>query len=113
MVFVASSAKSSLPHSQPLEVLAHVRRDRGAAGFEDFDFTNWFGLLARTGTPQSILDRLAAATVASLKDPEVRDILTAQAAVPVGNTPAEFREFIRAESERYAKVVALTGVTVK
>ncbi len=82
-------------------------------GFEDIDFTNWFGLLARTGTPQPILDRLGRAAVAALKDPQVRDILMTQAAEPVGNTAAEFRDFIRAESARYAKIVELTGVKVK
>lgn len=83
------------------------------AGFEDVDFTNWFGLLARTGTPSPILDKLAKVAVASLSDPQVRHILTTQAAVPVGNTPSEFRDFIRAESERYARIVTLTGVKAK
>jgi tripartite-type tricarboxylate transporter receptor subunit TctC len=83
------------------------------AGFEDVDFTNWFGLLARTGTPQPILDKLAKAAVAALKDPQVRDILATQAAEPVGNTPAEFRDFIHAESAKYAKIVEITGVKVK
>jgi hypothetical protein len=77
------------------------------AGFEDFDFTNWFGLLARTGTPQPILDKLAKAAVAALKDSDVREILKSQAAEPVGNAPAEFRDFIRAESAKYGKIVAL------
>jgi hypothetical protein len=36
-----------------------------------------------------------------------------QAAEPVGNTPTEFRDFIRAESIKYAKIVALTGIKVK
>ena len=82
-------------------------------GFEDVDFTNWFGLLARTGTPQPILDKVAKSAVAALKDSQVREVLIAQAAEPVGNTPAEFRDFIRAESVKYAKIVALTGVKVK
>jgi tripartite-type tricarboxylate transporter receptor subunit TctC len=82
-------------------------------GFEDIDFTNWFGLLARTGTPQPIVDKLERAAVAALKDPQVRDLLITQAAEPVGNTAAEFRDFIRAESARYAKIVELTGVKVK
>jgi tripartite-type tricarboxylate transporter receptor subunit TctC len=82
-------------------------------GFEDFDFTNWFGLLARTGTPQSVLDKLAKAAVAALQEPQVRDILMTQAAEAVGNTPAEFGEFIRVESAKYKKIVDLTGVKVK
>src|SRR5262249_32154495 len=65
------------------------------AGFEQFDFTNWFGLLAPTGTPQAVLDRLHKAAADALKDAKVRDILVTQAAEPVGNTPGEFAAFIR------------------
>jgi tripartite-type tricarboxylate transporter receptor subunit TctC len=43
----------------------------------------------------------------------VRAVLETQAAEPVGNTPAEFRDFIRAEAAKYEKIVALTGVKVK
>lgn len=82
-------------------------------GFEDFDFTNWFGLLARAGTPAAILAKLQVASVEALKDPHVREILATQAAEPVGNTPAQFRDFIRAEAAKYARLVELTGLTLK
>jgi tripartite-type tricarboxylate transporter receptor subunit TctC len=82
-------------------------------GFEGFDFTNWFGLLARTGTPQPILDKIAKVAVEALKDAKVREVLETQAAVPVGNTPEQFRDFIHEESTKYKKIVQLTGVKVK
>ncbi len=82
-------------------------------GFEDFDFYNWFGLFARAGTPQPILDKLAAASVLILQDHQIRAVLETQAAEPVGNTPTEFRDFIRAEAAKYGKIVAITGVKVK
>ena len=82
-------------------------------GFENFDFTNWFGLLARSGTPQSILDKVWKAAVEALQVARVREILESQAADPVGDTPAEFGQFIQDESAKYAKIVALTGVQVK
>ncbi|MEA2978711.1 MAG: hypothetical protein QOF09_534 [Alphaproteobacteria bacterium] len=82
-------------------------------GFEGFDFTNWFGLLARAGTPKPILDKVAKVAVEALKDAKVREVLETQAAVPVGNTAAEFRDFIHAESAKYKKIVELTGVKVK
>jgi tripartite-type tricarboxylate transporter receptor subunit TctC len=104
---VAVTSKRRSPTFPDIPAMAET------AGFEDFDFTNWFGLLARTGTAQPILHKLAKAAVAALKDPQVRDILMTQAAEPVGNTPAEFRDFIRAESAKYAKIVELTGVKVK
>jgi len=82
-------------------------------GFEDFDFTNWFGLLARTGTAQAVLDKLVKAAVAALQDSQVREALKTQAAEAVGNTQAEFRDFIRVESAKYARIVELTGIRVK
>jgi tripartite-type tricarboxylate transporter receptor subunit TctC len=104
---IAVTSKQRSPAFPGIPSLAETK------GLEDVDFTNWFGLLARSGTPQPILDKLAKATVAALKDPQVREILQSQAAEPVGNTPAEFGQFIRAESAKYAKIVQLTGVKVK
>lgn len=104
---IAVTSKQRSPTLPNIPTLAETK------GFEDFDFTNWFGLLARTGTSQAVLDKLAKASVAALKDPQVRDILKTQAAEVVGNTSAEFRDFIRAESDKYAKIVKLTGVKVK
>jgi tripartite-type tricarboxylate transporter receptor subunit TctC len=104
---IAVTSKQRFPAFPDIPALAETN------GFEDFDFTNWFGLLGRAGTPQAILDRLAKVTVAALQDPQVRDVLKTQAAEAVGNTPAEFREFIRAESAKYAGVIELTGVASK
>jgi tripartite-type tricarboxylate transporter receptor subunit TctC len=104
---IAVTSKQRSPAFPSASAMAETK------GFEDFDFTLWFGLLARSGTAQSILDSLAKAAIAALQDPRVREVLKTQAAVPVGNTPAEFRDFIRSESAKYAKIVELTGVKVK
>jgi tripartite-type tricarboxylate transporter receptor subunit TctC len=110
--------------SHTLKAIAVASRKRSArfpeipalaetSGFEEFDFTNWFGLLARAGTPAGILDQLYTASSEALQDSQVREILVAQAAEPVGNTPEQFRDFIRAEAAKYARVVQLTGVAIK
>jgi tripartite-type tricarboxylate transporter receptor subunit TctC len=104
---IAVAGKQRAPSFPSAPALAETK------GLEDFDFTLWFGLLARSGTPPSILDRLATASVAALHDPKVRDALAAQAAVPVGDTPAEFGQFIGAESAKYARVIEITGVKPK
>jgi tripartite-type tricarboxylate transporter receptor subunit TctC len=83
------------------------------AGFEDFDFTTWFGLLAPAGTPQPIIDKLAQASKAALADEKVKSVLGTQAAEAVGSTPGEFRDFIRAEAAKYRRIVELTGVALK
>jgi tripartite-type tricarboxylate transporter receptor subunit TctC len=104
---IAVTSKQRSPEFPAIPALAETQ------GFEDFDFTSWFGLLARTGTPQLIVDKLATATVAALKDARVREILTTQAAEPVGGTPAEFHDFIRAEAAKYKRIVDLTGVKMR
>jgi tripartite-type tricarboxylate transporter receptor subunit TctC len=101
---IAVTSRQRSPAFPDVPALAEIK------GLESFDFTNWFGLLARAGTPQPVLDRLASACAEILKDPKVRDVLEKQAAVPVGDTPAEFRDFMRAESAKYAEIVKLTGV---
>jgi Tripartite tricarboxylate transporter family receptor len=105
MIAVTSKQRSSALPSIP--ALAETSE------FEDFDFTTWFGLLARTGTPKPIIDKLARATVAALSDPRVKEVLTTQAAQPVGDTPAEFHDFIRAEAAKYKRIVEITGVKLK
>lgn len=101
---IAVTSKQRLPLFPNIPAMAET------PGFEDFDFTNWFGLLARAGTPQPILDKMATAAVAALENPGVRDILNSQAAVPVGDTPEQFGQFIRDEAAKYGKIVKLTGV---
>jgi tripartite-type tricarboxylate transporter receptor subunit TctC len=104
---IAVTSKQRSPLFPDVPAMAELK------GFEDFDFTNWFGLLARAGTPPEILDRLQKASVRALKDPQVLAILASQAAVPVGNTPAEFSAFIRAEAAKYARIVDVTHLQLK
>jgi tripartite-type tricarboxylate transporter receptor subunit TctC len=82
-------------------------------GFEDFDFTTWWGILAPAGTPRAIVDKLAQASAAALADPAVKAVLNTQAAEAVGSKPDEFRAFMQAEAAKYHRIVELTGVTLK
>lgn len=104
---IAVTSKNRLPLFPDIPAMAENK------GFEDFDFTNWFGLLAPTGTSSAIIDRLQKAAVEALKDPQAREILANQAAVAVGNTPAQFRDFIHAEAAKYARIVKITHLEIK
>ena len=74
------------------------------AGFRDFDIVNWFGLWLPAGAPPEIVERIYAATVKALADPEVRRQFDAQGLEAVGMPPAEFARFVGKES---ALIVAL------
>jgi tripartite-type tricarboxylate transporter receptor subunit TctC len=76
-----------------------------AEGGIDYRTGTWFGLLAPAKTPEPIIATLHGATVDVLKDPTVRGRVEEQGAEVVGNSPAEFRAFIKAETERLATVI--------
>ncbi len=84
----------------------------GEAGIPGFDISTWFGIFAPAGTPADIVQKLATASIAALKDPATVERLAKLAVVPVGNTPAEFTAFVRAEHEKYREIVRLSGARV-
>jgi tripartite-type tricarboxylate transporter receptor subunit TctC len=71
----------------------------------DYRTGTWFGLLAPARTPAAIVARLHRETVGVLGEASVRDRLAEQGAEVVGNTPDEFRAFIRDETDRLARVI--------
>jgi tripartite-type tricarboxylate transporter receptor subunit TctC len=81
-------------------------------GLKDFDAVGWNGLLAPTGTPRAVIDRIHGEVNRILRIPEVRDGLTAQGAEIVGNTPEQFAAWIRAEIRRWSEVVRVSGAKV-
>ncbi len=83
--------------------------EAGVAGYESI---TWFGLLAPAKTPPAIIARLHTELVKVVRAPEMRAQLEIQGYDPVGGSAAEFTAFIRAESEKYKKVVKLSGATV-
>jgi tripartite-type tricarboxylate transporter receptor subunit TctC len=71
----------------------------------DYRTGTWFGLLAPARTPAAIIATLNRETVAVLREESVRERLAEQGAEVVGDTPEEFRGFIRAETDRLAQVI--------
>ncbi len=73
-------------------------------GVTDYEVLNWFGVFAPAGTPQAIVDRLAAEAAAMFADPKTREMLTAEGADPIASTPADFAAFVRAEIKKWDEV---------
>jgi tripartite-type tricarboxylate transporter receptor subunit TctC len=78
-----------------------------------FAAQSWVGMLVPAGTPQAVVARLHDATARALADPAVRGKLSAQGFDVVGSTPEAFLAFARAESDKWAKVIARFGVRVE
>jgi len=116
---------SALPHikSGRLKALAVTSRVRSpalpnvptveeAAGLKGFEASSWFGLFAPTGTPRTIVDKVQSDVAKALSNPEVRERFVAQGAEPSGNTPEQFTAFIRAESDKWTRVVKFSNAKV-
>jgi tripartite-type tricarboxylate transporter receptor subunit TctC len=76
------------------------------AGMAGYDAGIWIGLLAPKATPQAIVEKLSTAANAALNDAEVRAALKVQGTDPVGGTPREFADFIRADIEKWTAMLA-------
>jgi tripartite-type tricarboxylate transporter receptor subunit TctC len=83
------------------------------AGVPGYEVEGWFGLFAPAAVPKPILQRLNAEVVHILKDAKVKELLLAQGAEPVGNSPEEFAAFVKKEHDRWAKIIRDTGITLQ
>lgn len=77
------------------------------AGFPDMKVSDWAGFVLPKGTPTAVRDKLHAALLAAFTDPAAQDRLRKATFVPVAKPlgPDEFGAFLRAEVEKWAKVV--------
>jgi tripartite-type tricarboxylate transporter receptor subunit TctC len=76
------------------------------AGMPGYDAGIWIGLLAPVGTPHAIIEKLSDAANDALNTEAVRAALKRQGTDPLGGTPKEFADFIRADIEKWAAVLA-------
>ena len=94
------------PQSRPT-----CRRLRSRA-IRGFAVIGWFGWLAPARTPQEIVGRLNAEMVRILRQPDTRERLVSLGSDPIGNTPQEFAEFIRAERDKWAKLIKQAAIRI-
>jgi tripartite-type tricarboxylate transporter receptor subunit TctC len=75
-------------------------------GFPGFEMTQWYGLLAPANLAQAHIDKLATESARAIRSGAARERLGADAAEAVGDTPAQFAQFILQEQQRWKAVVA-------
>jgi len=116
-----STVVSSLPHvtSGRLRGLAVTSAKRTPAapdfptvaesGLPGYEAVSWYGLFAPAGTPRDIIARLNAETVRVLKLADVRQLMLAQGAEPVSETPEQFAALVKADIAKWGEVVRKSG----
>ena len=80
------------------------------AGLPQYDTNAWYSMHAPAGTPADIVRRLNRELVAILKDPDILARFKQLSTEPVGNSPEEFGAFVKAELEKYARVIKAAGI---
>lgn len=95
---LAVAAKARVPAAGDVPTMAE-------AGVPDFVSGTWSGIIAPAGTPQDVVDRVAAEAKKALADPDLRKKLDDQGIVAMGTTPAEFKSFVTDEIARWKKVI--------
>jgi len=78
-----------------------------------FELVNFFGFFGPAGLPDPVLRRLNAAAVEALKSPDMVKKLQGAGFEPAPTTPGEFRQFIRTESAKFAKIIAEAGIKLE
>jgi len=116
------TAASAMPHVRggKLRALAITGPKRSSeypdlptfaeAGLPQYDTNAWYSMHAPAGTPPEVVRRLNAELVASLKDADVQARFKQLSTEPVGNTPEEFAAFVRAELDKYARIIKSAGI---
>jgi tripartite-type tricarboxylate transporter receptor subunit TctC len=79
------------------------------AGVPGYEATIWLGLMAPAATPQPIIDLLNAELIKIMKRADVKEAWAKQGAVPIPMSPPEFDKYLRADIEKWAGVVKVSG----
>ncbi len=117
--FTPAAAVMSLIRANRLRALGHSMPKRTpllgdlpaiAETLPGFTYSGWYGLTAPKNTPKPVLDKLRATLLKVAATPEFKDLISAQAAEVVTNTPDEFRKFIIDEIAQTARVVRAAGL---
>jgi tripartite-type tricarboxylate transporter receptor subunit TctC len=122
MMFDAISTIVSQARAGKLKGLATTGKARSAvtpevptvaeAGVPGYEATIWLGLMAPAETPKPVVEKLNAEVVKVLGTADVKESWGKQGAVPMPMTPVEFERFLRADVQKWAKLVKDTGMKV-
>ncbi len=82
------------------------------AGVPGYEATIWLGVMAPAGTPKEVVDKLNAEINKVINRADVKAAWEKQGAVPMVMSPAEFDKYLRADIDKWANVVKISGAKV-
>src|SRR5260221_7027426 len=112
----------ALPYlkDERLRALGVTTRERSAitpelptideAGLPGYEITTWYGLFVQGGTPRSVIAKLQEEAARILNQPAMKERIAADGMTVVASTPAQFAEFLKRETEKYARIIEAAGI---
>ncbi len=83
------------------------------SGFPGFRTVTWNGLMAPTGTPKDVIDKVAREVALAVKQPAIAERLYALGVDPLGDTPEQFAATVAADIPMWAEAVKISGATIQ
>jgi tripartite-type tricarboxylate transporter receptor subunit TctC len=118
--FVAQITAKELTSVNKLRILGVTGKVRSPAlsqvptmqelGLKDFEFVNWFGLIAAAKTPPETVKKIHQAMQEVLKQADIKSRLTADGSDIIGNQPEQFTQFLVSDAKRWGPLVSQMGL---
>lgn len=122
MILIGQSSVKPLMEAGKLRILAIASAQRSPlmpeiptleeAGVPGYEARSWFGMLAPTKTPQSVIDRLSQEIKKAAADRRFIAALAPQGMQIIASSPAEMQMAMQADSKKWSEVIAATGTTI-
>ncbi len=100
---LAVATKERLPEFPNVPTIAE-------SGFPGFESNVWQSLWVTGGTPPAVVRKISVEVMRALRTPEMTERLLAAGVTPIGNTPEEAENFVRAETVKWGAVIKASGV---
>ncbi|MGH8622534.1 MAG: Bug family tripartite tricarboxylate transporter substrate binding protein [Burkholderiales bacterium] len=123
VAFMVTDISTALPHVQSGKVVPLAASHRSPhlpgtptyaeAGYPSVDAYPSYSVVAPTGTPPAIVQRMSAEIVSLMKTPAFRERLDARAMVPIIDTPDEFATVLKKERAKYAELIRRNKITAE
>lgn len=121
MMFTTLSSAMEFVRTKTVKALAVTTRERMAdlpdtptmyeLGWKNLVTSSWQGVLVPAGTPRPMVDKLYAAIVKVLADPDIQARMRKGGAIAVSSqSPEDFKAFMEAETAKWTKVIEESGV---
>ncbi|GHC88782.1 hypothetical protein GCM10007320_35940 [Pseudorhodoferax aquiterrae] len=99
----------AVSHDKRVALLPNVPTLREVTGKSTMDMGAWQGLMLPKGAPADVVTKVTAALQKTVQSKELIDRLDSQGSIMLGGTQKQYVDYMRAEGERWARVIKETG----